>query len=184
MYPIVSNDLDQQAFYVACRRSGESHNMAEMLALQQAPGLSGVDNTFLSGTENGKQFARAPWLGKAYSDISEKLAPGSTSGAVYKSQIARFAGDPRAWVRSRADVKQRAAALGKDVDGMVTYRAPTSMKEKKPVAIAPDLVNQLMRAKIARDPSLAATPKKVKMLRRDVLERHALPSRRQYIKDD
>ena len=182
-YPKISDDKRIQASYVKMRKAGESHNTAEMCALQQSPGASGVDNTFLSGTENGKQFAHAPWLGKAYQEISEKIAPGSTSGAVYKSQIARFAGDPKAWVRSRSDVKKRASELGRDVDGMVTYRAG-ARDPKPPKPIADDLVNSLMKARIARDPSLAETPKKVKMLRREVLEKHTLPSRRKYIKDD
>ncbi len=182
-YPKISDDREIQAHYVACRKAGSDHRLSEMLAFQQAPGASGVDNTFLAGTENGKQFAHAPWLGKAYKEISEKMAPGSTSGAVYKSQIARFAGDPKAWVRSRSDVKKRAAELGKDVEGMVTYHAP-AREPKAPVAIAEDIVQTLVRSKVARDPDLASSKKKLTMVRREVMEKHTLPGRRKYIPKD
>lgn len=184
-YPKISDDKAVQRLYVEARKNGCSHAGAEMLAFQEPPGASGVDNTFLSGTENGKQFAHAPWLGEAYKKISERIKPGCTSGgAVYKSQLARFAGDPRAWVKSISDAKKAAAIKGVDVEGMVNYKAPTSMREKEPVAIAPDLVDQLVKIRVAADPSLAESKKKLKMVRREVQEKHALPSRRQFIKDD
>lgn len=182
-YRKISDDPDVQKFYEKCRRAGEPHVASEMYALQQAPSASGVDNRFLAGTENGKQFAHAPWLGKAYKTISERLKPGCTGGgAVYKSGIARFAGDPRAWVKSSTDVKERAKALGRDVDGLVRYEAPVR-DPKPPVPIAEDIVQSLVRAKVARDPSLAGSKKKLANVRREVLERHTIPSRRKYIKD-
>lgn len=181
-YPKISDDPKIQKDYREMRKAGSSHKLAEMLALQSAPGASGVDNTFMSGTENGKQFAKSPWLGAAYKKISERLAPGSTSGAKYISQIARFGGDPKAWVRSRADVKKRVHELGdRDIDGMVTVRGAVR-DPKPPVPIAEDIVQSMVRAKVARDPSLN-TPKKLKHVRREILEKHTIPSRRKYIKD-
>lgn len=181
-YKKISSDPEVQKFYEKCRRSGQPHAASEMYALQQAPGAAGVDNTFMSGTENGKQFARSPWLGKAYQTISERLAPGSTSGAKYMSQLARFGGDPKAWVRSRADVKKLSQERGRDIDGMVTVKG-TVRDPKPPVPIAEDLVQSLVRAKVARDPSLAGSKKKLAHVRREVLEKHTLPGRRKYIKD-
>ncbi len=150
-YPLVSMDPQQQADYIEMRACGMGHACAEMLALQQPPSLQGTDSIFMAGQVSGNQFEKSPWLGKAYKQISEKLAPGCTSGAVYKSQLARFAGDPLAWVRGTADVKKAAAIKGVDVDGVsVSHVSP--VREKPPVPLADDILQARVKLEMLKNP--------------------------------
>lgn len=140
-----------QKSYEQSRKAGSSHKLAEMLALQQPPSLQGTDSIFMAGQVSGNQFEKSPWLGKAYKQISEKLAPGCTSGAVYKSQLARFAGDPLAWVRGTADVKKAAAIKGVDVDGVsVSHVSP--VREKPPVPLADDILQARVKLEMLKNP--------------------------------
>lgn len=154
-YPLVSMDPQQQADYLEMRAGGMGHACAEMLALQQPPGLHGTDSIFMAGSVNGKQFERAPWLGKAYKQISERLRPGCTSGAEYKSQLAKYAGDPDAWVKGTSDVKRAAAIKGVDVDGVSVSHKSSAVCEKAPVPLAPDILRRHASRMMAVNPTLS-----------------------------
>ncbi|MBU0702257.1 MAG: hypothetical protein KKC18_00125 [Chloroflexi bacterium] len=56
-YPKISDDQQAQAFYEAMRANGESHNMAKLLALRQAPS-SVTDRELFLGHCNGSQHRR------------------------------------------------------------------------------------------------------------------------------
>lgn len=136
-WPIVSDDARIQDHYEAMREAGESHNLAELLALQQCPQVV-TDSTFMVGSENGKQFERNPVIGDRYRKIAEAKG-GSTTGKKYLSQLAEFPGDPRAWVSTRGEVKKLCEQNGWGVDGAVKVKV-RDCKPTPPVGVAEDLV--------------------------------------------
>jgi hypothetical protein len=118
-YPVISSDPAIQRHYLQLRQQGMLHNGAEMLALQSPPGLQS-DTRFMSGHVNHNQFADSPSFGSLYLNAA-KRAGVSVEGAVYKHQLARFPGDPEAWVRSRGDVKRIVERRGMHCEGSVTH---------------------------------------------------------------
>lgn len=180
---VISDDPEVQAHYEACLAAGSSPRLAEMLAMQQPPGCD-TDTRYMARSKvGGDQFERSPWLGKYYKETSERLAPGSTSGARYCADVARFAGDPRAWVRSRSDIRRAVADRpGYECEGDVTVKALYA-PEKKQVPIAESIVKKLVARKLAMEPGLAETAKGRKQARREVLERHTPPNRKHLIKE-
>ena len=73
-------------------------------------------------------------------------------------------------------VEKVARKRGIPVDGMVTVKG----REQQPVAppktgLAPDIIDNLMRQRADKDPSLVATEAKRKRLREDVINKHAPP---------
>lgn len=85
----------QQAFYDDCRARGESHNMALMLACRQAPGMNKADERLRLAGPNGS----------------------------YQAGLARYRGDPEAFVTSRADLNRKMQA-----SGVVAADGPTGVK--------------------------------------------------------
>jgi hypothetical protein len=68
------------------------------------PPASSTDVEFMRGTENGRQFQDNPNQGDYYKRETE--AAGGSARGKYLSQLARFPGDPEAWVQSRGDVQK------------------------------------------------------------------------------
>src|SRR5918998_2649597 len=66
----ISVNPDVQQRYERMRDAGESHAMAEMLALRRFPAVRGLDSDFNKGQCNGNQFENVPDLG----DYNGKLA--------------------------------------------------------------------------------------------------------------
>lgn len=143
-YPRVSDDLGTQALYVACRLDGEGHELAEMLALQSPPTVRS-DATFLRGHCNGSQFSDAPWIGDEYAKQA-KQAGVDVKGKVYLSGLARYPGDPEAWVCDRADVRRVIESRGWSCEGAVTVK--NELREPpKEIPIAEDLVDSYTEAR-------------------------------------
>lgn len=144
-YPIVSQIPEIQQHYVRCRRSGTSHQLAEMLALGRAPSLQ-TDTRWLAGHCNGNQFAgteRSEAVGRHYQRVARQAGV-STEGAVYKSQLARFPGDPQAWVRSKSDCIAIAAQRGMTLEGSVNYRPAVEREapDPGPYRVADEIVDR------------------------------------------
>lgn len=128
---------------------GTAPRLAEMLALQQAPSLQ-TDTRWLTGEVNGKQFVSMPASGHYYKSVA-KEAGINTEGAVYKHQLARFPGDPKAWVRSRADVLAICKERNLDCEGSVNHKAvdpclPDSFDS--PYEVAEDLVENAILSEV------------------------------------
>ncbi|SIO37916.1 hypothetical protein SAMN05444166_4227 [Singulisphaera sp. GP187] len=117
----ISDNFDQQVAYWRMRKAGESHNMAEMLALRSFPGIK-TDAIFnegkFSGQSTGECDPRGAWLRQ-----QAEAAGVSTSGKWYCSGLASFPGDPTAWVGDRGDVLRIAREKNLTVDGYVTHKA-------------------------------------------------------------
>ena len=113
-WPFISHNLAAQCRYEIMREDGVSHNLAEMFALQEFCGVEtettfnqGVDET--DGFDMDTSFDRA--LFKKYKQIA-KDAGMSTGSRKYYAEVAQYPGDPRAWVASKDDVKNRLRDLG------------------------------------------------------------------------
>ena len=131
--------FDQIKRYYLMRISGESHNMALVLASRSFPGVR-TDNTFNIGRCNGNQFESQPQMGDYYRSVAESHGV-STTGKTYIAQLAEFPGDPKAWVSGRGDVERVCAERGYDCEGSVSFKSGD--RDPSPdVSIAPDLVDR------------------------------------------
>lgn len=109
--------------YWDCRRNGCEPRLAEMLALQ-APPMSNTDREFLEGHCNGSQFAGSPMandMGNKYAAVAKERGV-SIKGKVYLSGLARYPGDPKAWVSDRGDVKRIAEEQNLAIQGSVDHK--------------------------------------------------------------
>ncbi len=82
------------------------------------PPAANTDREFLMGSENGRQFQSRPEVGNAYKAVTEREG-GSVTGKKYISQLARYPGDPEAWVSGRGDVAKILEQRGWGCDGAV-----------------------------------------------------------------
>ena len=81
-----------------------------MFAFGRGPSLQ-TDTRWIAGQDAGRQFAgdtRTEAMGDYYRKVAASEGV-SVDGAVYKSQLASYPGEPKAWVRSRADCRYLAA---------------------------------------------------------------------------
>lgn len=140
-YETISDNPAIQAEYEAMRAKGESHNMAEMLALQQFP------------------FSR---------DENQILFKGEESGKLYISQLARYPGDPRAYVSNASDVRRIAEEDNLTVDGAVNVKRSRDVEPTPDIAIADDIVDENVAIEIAMDPGKAT---KIEQVREETRER-------------
>lgn len=106
--------------YWDIRKKGSSAKLAEMLALGIPP-MSNSDREFLEGHANGNQFDKGP-LANEQGDRLRKVAEQggqNVKGKVYIGGLARFPGDPEAWVSDRGDVKRVVEKRGWKCEGSV-----------------------------------------------------------------
>lgn len=156
-YPVVSDCPEQQAHYVRMRRNGETHRFAEMVALRAAPACN-TDDTFLKGGFNGSQFAKNPDMGEIRAKELRKRG-GSTAGKRYVAGLARYVGDPEAWVSSKSEAKAvlKKRGWGSEALGV---KMTADLEPPKPIGVAPDLVKKKVKQMAAVDPDCVRTPKK------------------------
>jgi hypothetical protein len=149
---------------------GMEPKLAEMLALQQAPSLQ-TDTRWLTGEVNGKQFASFPKAGELYQREARRAGV-ITDGAVYKHQLARYPGDPEAWVRSRADVKAICERRNWDCEGSVKHKAVddgTPDSFDLPYEVAPDIVENAILSEVEDNHDITADD--IPQLREDLTKR-------------
>lgn len=125
--------------------------LADMLTSGKAPyGIS--DDTFLRGNCNGKQFEGMEATGDHYKKVCED-AGGQTKGRKYLSGLARYPGDPEAWVGSRGDVQRICEKRGWGCDGTVTVKPRESLNPPTPgPEVAADLLDNYTNMIANNDP--------------------------------
>lgn len=175
-YPRISDIPAVQAHYERCRaQEGTSHNLAEMFALAVAP-QSKSDREFLMAQRQGRddQFGDTPWRAAEYRRLAE-AAGASISGQVYMPGLARFPGDPEAWVDGLGDVRRVVEARGMGCEGLLNITAPEPANPPEPAPIADDVVYDRACSLIDADPDLApvaeAKPQEFMERARDSLSR-------------
>ena len=145
--------------------------LQEMFASQQAPGARYTDRAFLQDRQNGKQFEDNPWAGDFYKKKA-KAAGVSTVGKVYMGGLAKYAGDPRAWVDSTSDVIKVAKERNLTVSGAVECQGE-EMPPPPSVELAPDIVNRIVRNKVQEDPGLLQRTS-LREVREAVVDKHSM----------
>ena len=95
--PNISDDPRVQAFYAQMRTAGESHNLAEMLALREGPHLS-TDTRFMAGSKTLRdQFPSEDELNRVVKLAkAQGYTPKSTD--FYDGNLATKCGDPAAFI--------------------------------------------------------------------------------------
>lgn len=157
---LISEEPDIQARYEECLENGCTEKLAEALAFQQGPALR-TDVSFLQGHSNGNQFAKNPKQGAAYA-ARAKRAGVSTQGKIYLHGLARYPGDPEAWVGDRSDVSRVLERRNWSARGVVsrTSREP----ENPPVlgcpgGVAEDILDSEVDSIVQQEPEAAPTHK-------------------------
>lgn len=110
-----------------------------------------TDATFMRGTANGAQFEKTPYIGDGYKKLAARHGV-NVKGKKYFSSLARFPGDPEAWVDSRGDVARLIAKRGWKCDGSVKVNAIRNDQEPEQVGLADDIVQDEVAKVLADHP--------------------------------
>lgn len=169
--------MTYEEHYALCLANGCSERLAEMLASRSFPGTKGTDRAFMQGRAlDGAQFEGQPDIvGRDY--VAKALASGvNPAGKYYLGTLARYPGDPEAWVDSLHDVRRTCEERGWGATGAVDVAAPQYAAVEPPskYAVAPDLVERYADEAVAERPELAARRPE---LREELAERLAGRSR-------
>lgn len=132
----------------------ESHaRFRRMMASGCGPGVM-TDAVFLEGHCNGSQFEKTPHVGDVYE--KEAAAAGvDVKGKVYMSGLARFPGDPLAWVAGRGDVARICTERGWACDGAVKVAGVRG--EPMNVDVADDIIEEEVSSVLAEAASEGVT---------------------------
>lgn len=166
-------DRGCEDFYLSMINKGESPRMAEMLALRQAPCIN-TDDTFLAGQGTlDRQIKHEKMLDHiTQSAIRHGYKPRPTD--VYNSAIARFPGDPRAFLNhgeARSKVRDVCESEGWSCEGAVKVKGRQPEDEPKPVhKLAPKIVDRICKQKINENPDLARIDRRD--LEAEVISKH------------
>ena len=145
-----------EALYAECIANGCTPTLADMLASHSFPGCKGLDRNFLQGRPlSGGQFDETPMVGRHH--IAKAEAAGvNVVGKLYNGTLARFPGDPEAWVDSLHDVKTICERRGWSAEGAIHVAASLdSDQEPGPYRVADDLVDDHVAQVLDERPELA-----------------------------
>ncbi len=136
--------------YIDMRQSGESRNMALVLASQKFPATR-TDQNFNRGRVNGNQFESCPGRGDMLRAQAE-AAGVSTTGKYYCSGLAEFWGDPEAWVSDRSDVLRVCREKNLTCHGVVEHEGH-EVEPMGDVTVAEDILQNEIDMEVEVDPS-------------------------------
>lgn len=167
----ISRNPAVQAFYEKMIAEGQSHNMAEMLALQAAPQIGGTDSQFMKGRFHKDQFEKDPKAGEFYR-AKAKAAGVSTKGKWYQHNLAAYPGDPEAWVSGTGDVKRICEKRNIECDGLVKHKAhEETAYDDGPYRPADDLIMEDLALEVQKNPDLRHNPKKFEDTKQSLIEK-------------
>jgi hypothetical protein len=170
-----TNEAAYLEHYAKCLRNGCDPKLAEALARRVAPGIR-TDSTHFAG-RMGRQFADQPERGDYYA--AELRARGdSPAGKVYISGLARYAGDPEAWVSSRGEIADVCKRRGWGVSGDVNVKSDQYADPTPEIPLDPQIVTDEIELKLAKNPEIAPTPKEKERLWNETYEQRLPPKHR------
>lgn len=172
----MSRFVSRGSQYLKMRMAGESDSMASMVALRKGPALS-TDDTFFAGQgmlydQFGSQKAldRNLEASKRHGFVPDK-------NDVYFPNLARFKGDPEAYVsraQGRSYIKKLLEKRGWASEGAVNTKARQPehdpLDAKNCVPMGNDVIQHYAAKMVAKDPSLKRLKKSE--LRAKVIEKH------------
>jgi hypothetical protein len=175
-YPIVSDDPSVQAHYKLCREQGTSDSLALMFAFQRGPTLFTDDTFRATFGVNGEQFAKNPKRGDALARNARRNGV-NVKGKIYIGQLNRHGyqpgGDPEAWIDGRGDIQRllkKRGHGGEQTDDPGLRIKAVEKPPDAPIPLAEDIVRDIARRKIAKNPSLKKMKKQE--LREQIIEKH------------
>lgn len=173
---LISDHVTRGAQYWMMRETGSTDKFAAMIALQSGPALS-TDDTFFHGQKPlYDQFGSQKHLNR-YLKVSKKLGFTPSPNSTYFSGLARFSGDPEAYVtraQGRSYIRKLCEKRGWACEGAVNVGArepesdPLAPEKCKP--LGEDIVRRRMRDAIRLNPEMS--PKERQSLRSKILEKH------------
>lgn len=129
--------------------------LKDMLDARQGPTLHS-DTTWLTAVGCGKQWDGVEGLGDFYAKEA-RAAGHNISGAVYLSSLARYPGDPEAWVRDLGEVRKICEARGWSCEGAVKVKPRTDVEPEPDIDVADDIVEAKVLSMMAANPDLQLT---------------------------
>lgn len=165
--------------------------LCDMFAAQRPP-QANTDREFLMGNTNGAQFEGDPkakkvpalggrnmaeYIGDRYKTVAEKHGQ-NVKGKKYLRQLAKFPGDPEAWVDGKGDVQRvlEKRGWGVDWDGVGTNVQPRDpLTPPKEILLAENIIQERMVEMVNRDPGLKEKPREE--LREKIIAKHGRKKR-------
>lgn len=147
--------MTYEELYTKAIENGCTPRLADMLASRSFPGTRGTDRSFMQNRKlDGSQFEGIPLVGEHH--LAKARAAGvSTTGKYYSGPLARFPGDPTAWVDSLHDVKKICESRGWECDGAIKVDSPKyAGEEPGPYRVADDIVDSHVSDVLAERPEL------------------------------
>lgn len=145
--------------------------LQDILAYRQFPGVV-TNDTFLAGQKlNGAQF-NTDLEYRLYSR-ELKARGGSTAGKYYSHQLARYPGDPEAWVGSASDVSRVARERGWTVQGsgVNVKRNKDCLGNEPEYGVADDIIDKEVEMTLSQNPEIAPTPKERERFRAELKQK-------------
>ncbi len=162
------------AAYLRNRRNGVSDSMAALIAMRKSP-MPDTDDVFFSGLHHmGHQMCDEQ--AKNYINAHRKhTGRNPPEGAIYMPGLARFQGDPEAFVNrsdGRTYIKRLIESRGGTIDREmnVTWNEPETDPFEGNVPLAEDLVRRQAAEDIKENPDLGRMTKQE--MRERITEKH------------
>jgi hypothetical protein len=140
--PVSESSRRAYFHYWDCRLAGSSPKLAEMLAIGQAP-CANTDREFCEGrVDNSHIFGGGPLAEDTGNRLKKVAEAGgqNVKGKMYIGGLARYPGDPEAWVSDRGDVKRVIEKRGWRCQGSV---------EVNPDGLSDELAARFRERKVA-----------------------------------
>lgn len=147
-----------EALFLKAVANGTSEKMAEMLALQEPPGIRGTNDQFMRGMKHGGQFnPDKPFDRMVIEDAKRqaKRAGISLSGKYYSSQCADYPNDPRAWFANKDDEAAYIRSRGWSCRGGKVVKGREVEVEHKPYCVSDEIVEEEVEKVLQEHPDLS-----------------------------
>ena len=147
----------------------DREELAYVLATHSPPGLKGTDRAFMQRSDQDDGLVGD--FATMYRENYKKATGSLPHGKRYMSTLARFPGDPRAFVSSQGEVLEICRKENWNWHGTNEHKAhDVPPPPEKPYEVAPDLVDKKIARLTRENPDIAPTPKEKVELRHKVKE--------------
>lgn len=143
------------------RDGPQAEKFAEMLALQQPPGVKGTNDQFMRGKMCGEQFDMDNPMQRMVLEryrAKAKAAGVSIEGKYYYADVADEEGDPKAWFASRDDLAAYVRSRGWSCE-QLGIRGPEVEVEDSPYCVSDEIVQEEIEKIRLEHPEAGATPR-------------------------
>jgi hypothetical protein len=165
-----------QALYEQAKANGATDRLAEMLAAQQAPGARTDREFFRAHSTLDAQFKVDRHL-KHYVRQAKKAGYKPNINDVYLSQLARFPGDPEAFISGgRNQIRRVLEKRGWGCEGIVDVKPSQYQPEIPDIPLGADIIKETACEMVRENPDLAKKSKRE--LTEMVIDKHAPKKKR------